>query len=65
MVGICGIGGVGKSTITRAACSVIVDSFDGFCFLADVRENSINHGLAYLQEILLSEVLEEDIKLKM
>ncbi|XP_028785836.1 TMV resistance protein N [Neltuma alba] len=64
MVGICGTGGIGKSTIARAVCSLIVDSFEGFCFLADVRENSINHGLVYLQEILLSEMLEEDVKLR-
>ncbi|XP_028785831.1 TMV resistance protein N [Neltuma alba] len=64
MVGICGTGGIGKSTIARAVCSSIVDSFEGFCFLADVRENSINHGLAYVQEMLLSELLEEDIKLR-
>ncbi|XP_028785833.1 TMV resistance protein N-like [Neltuma alba] len=64
MVGICGTGGIGKSTIARAVCGLIVDSFEGFCFLADVRENSINHGLVYLQEILLSEMLEEDVKLR-
>ncbi|KAK4285375.1 hypothetical protein QN277_002081 [Acacia crassicarpa] len=64
MVGICGTGGIGKSTIARAVCSSIVDSFEGFCFLADVRENTVNHGLVYVQEMLLSEVLEEDIKVR-
>ncbi|KAI9115468.1 hypothetical protein K1719_013787 [Acacia pycnantha] len=64
MVGICGTGGIGKSTIARAVYSSTVDSFEGFCFLADVRENSVSHGLVYLQEMLLSEVLEEDIKVR-
>ncbi|XP_004492416.1 disease resistance protein Roq1-like [Cicer arietinum] len=63
MVGIYGIGGIGKSTIARAVYNSIADQFEGVCFLGDIRVKDIHHGLAQLQETLLSEVLgEKDIK---
>ncbi|GAU20877.1 hypothetical protein TSUD_120690 [Trifolium subterraneum] len=63
MVGIYGISGIGKSTSARAVHNLIADQFEGVCFLADIRETVTNHGLAQLQETLLSEILgEKDIK---
>ncbi|XP_028785835.1 TMV resistance protein N-like [Neltuma alba] len=61
MVGICRMGGIGKTIIVRAVCNLITDSFEAFCFVANVSKNSQKHGLAYLQKMLLSKLVGEDL----
>jgi hypothetical protein len=61
MIGFHGAGGIVKSTLARAVYNLIADQFECLCFLHDVRENSIKHGLKHLQEQLLCKT----IRLKM
>ena len=58
MIGIFGIGGMGKTTIIKAVHNQISYYFDGISFLENISEVSKEHrGLLHLQEQLLSDIL--------
>nr|XP_023927254.1 TMV resistance protein N-like [Quercus suber] len=61
MVGICGLGGIGKTTISKAVYNRISHRFEGSCFLENVREMSeTNGGIIRLQETLLSKIIRNE-----
>ncbi|KAK9940334.1 hypothetical protein M0R45_017002 [Rubus argutus] len=58
-IGIWGMGGIGKTTLADAVFQRNSSEFDACWFLANVREESEKHGLNYLRNELLRELLKE------
>ncbi|KAM7486875.1 hypothetical protein LguiA_002884 [Lonicera macranthoides] len=64
IVGIWGLSGIGKSTLAKAVFRLIKNQFQAACFLEEVGEESKRHGVRYLLEKQLSQLLKvNDLKI--
>jgi len=59
IVGIWGIGGIGKSTTADVVYHRNRSKFEGHCFFQNVREESKRHGVNHVRQEILGEVLEK------